>query len=171
MFKIIQNLGEKKAKGLDDIGISFSKLGMCVITEPLTHMINQSISTGIYPDKWKEIRVLQLHKSGLTDDHYNYRPISILSILSKIVERHVHDHIYKHLAEHNLLCEYQSGFCPQHSCEASLLQMIDTWLKAIDDNRLEGTIFLYLRKAFDVVGHSILVKELGLYELSEISVK
>ena len=121
MFKSIQNLDEKKAIGLDDIGISFLKVGMCVITEPLTDIINQSINTGIFPDKWKEARVLPLHKSGLTDDPYNYRPISILSVLSKIIERHVHDHIYKHLPEHNLLYEYQSGFCPQHSCEAALL--------------------------------------------------
>ena len=171
VFKSIQNLDEKKAKGLDDIGISFLKEGMCVITEPLTHIINQSINTGIFPDKWKEARVLPLHKSGLTDDPYNYRPISILSVLSKIIERHVHDQIYKHLSEHNLLYEYQSGFRPQHSCEAALLQMIDTWLKAIDDNQLVGTIFLDLQKAFDVVDHSILVKKLGLYGLSENSVK
>ena len=97
---------------------------MCVISEPLTHIINQSINTGIFPDKWKEARVLPLHKSGLTDDPYNYRPIFILSVLSKIFERHVHDHIYKHLSEHNLLYEYQSAFRPQHSCEAALLQVI-----------------------------------------------
>ena len=53
VFKSIQNLDEKKAKGLDDIGISFLKEGKCVITEPLTHIINQSINTGIFPDKWK----------------------------------------------------------------------------------------------------------------------
>ena len=89
---------------------------------------------------------------------YNYRPISILSVLSKTIE-------------HNLFDEYQSGFRPQHSCEAALLQMIDTWLKAIDDNRLMGTIFLDLQEAFDVVDHSILLKKLGLYGLSENSVK
>ena len=71
------------------------------------------------------------------------------------------DHIYKHLSEHILLYEYQSGFRPQHSCEAALLQMIDTWLKDIDNNRLVGTIFLDLQKAFDVVDHSILVKRTG----------
>ena len=66
VFKSIQNLDEK-AKGLDNIGISFKILVMCVITEPLTHIINQSINTGIFPDKWKEARVLPLYKSGLTD--------------------------------------------------------------------------------------------------------
>ena len=58
MFKSIQNLDEKiKVKGLDDIEISFLKLGMCVMTEPVTHIINQSINTDIFPDKWKEGRV------------------------------------------------------------------------------------------------------------------
>ena len=114
-----------------------------------------------YKKDGDEVIALLLHKSGSTDGSYNYRPISILSFLSKIIERHVHDHILKHLSEHYLLYEYQSGFCAQHSFEAALLQMTDTWLKAIDDNRLVGTIFLDLQKAFDVVDHSILVKKTG----------
>ena len=146
-------------------------MGVSILTPSLAHIINQSVKLGIFPDKWKEAKVLPLHKSGDDDNPSNYRPISILPVLSKIIERHVHNHLYKYLDEYNLIYEFQSGFRPKHSCETALLRTINTWLKAIDESKIVGAIFLDLQKAFDVVNHEILLDKLSLYGMSQVTLR
>ena len=71
--------------------------------------------------------------------------------------------MYTHLQEHNLIHKYQSGFRPKHSCQTALTQLIETWLKSINNNEITGTVFLDFKKAFDLVNHNILLKKLDLY--------
>ena len=102
-------------------------------------------------------------------DVCNYRPVSILSILSKILERHVHITLYGFLEAHKLITPDQSGFRPYHSCETALLKMTDEWLDNIDNGKITGLIYVDLRKAFDTVNHEYLLQKLVAYGVSEES--
>ena len=109
------------------------------------------------PTHRKQARVCPIYKSGDRSECNNYRPISVLCGVSKIVERHVHDALYTYLTEHNLLFTAQSGFRPGHSCETALLRMMDMWTAAMDHGEVNGVIMLDLRKAFDLISHEFSV--------------
>lgn len=85
----------------------------------------------------------------------NYRHLSVLPIVSKIIERHVFNSFYEYLTTNNLLSEYQSGFRPKHSYKTALHNIIDKWLNNIDDGKLTGVLFIDLSKAFDTVNHEV----------------
>ena len=112
-------LNTKKATCFDGISSKLLKAAAPVIAEPLTKIFNLSIATGIMPYLWKTAKVTATHKGGSLQDLNNYRPISILPVLSKLVERHVHKHFYAYLTQHNLLHAAQSGFRSKHSLETA----------------------------------------------------
>ena len=93
----------------------------------------------------------------------NYRPISVLPIMYKLLERHVHNHLYMYLTEFKLLLDEQSGFRENRSCETVLLKMTDYFLSNIDRGNLCGMVLVDLRKAFDLVNHELLLLKLDLY--------
>ena len=101
-------------------------------------------------------------QNGDTNDVMNYRLISILPIMSKLLERHVHNHLYMYLTEFKLLDE-QSGFRENRSGETVLLKMTDYFLSNIDQGNLCGMVLVDLRKAFDLVNHELLLLKLDLY--------
>ena len=171
MHKQLCDLKTNKAKGLDNISPLFLKIAAPVIAQPLCHVLNCSVQSGIFPSQWKLAKVTPLHKKGPTDCMGNFRPISILCTLSKILERHVHNHLYNYLMTENLLHPSQSGFRPNHSCETALAHMTDAWINALDKGNMVGTLFIDLRKAFDSVDHSLLLKKLSIYGCSEPSME
>ena len=120
----------------------------------------QNVISGTFPKAWKEAKV-PTFKSGSKEDVNNYRPISILPTLSKIIERWVHNKTMSFLNSYSLLYMYkkQSGFRVGHSTESALISMIDSWLKAINDGKIVGCIMGDFRKAFY---HNILFKKLTL---------
>ena len=99
--------------------------------------------------------------------HINYRPISVLCGIIKVIERHVHDALYTYLTQHSLLFASQSGFRPIHSCETVLLRMIDLWAAAIDRGDINGVILLGFRKTFDLINHACLLKKLNIYQCDD----
>ena len=134
-------------------------------------IVNLSIVKGYVPYLWKSARVLPLHKSGDTSCLSNYRPISVLPIVSKILERAVHFQLSQFISDHNLLHPNQSGFRPLHSTTTALAKLVNLWSKNIDDGKLSGAAFIDLRKAFDTVNHELLLKKLSSLGCSNNSVK
>lgn len=98
----------------------------------------------------------------------NYRPISILPSLAKVLERIVYNRLTEYLKEHNLLYSHQYGFREKHSTAMALVQLIDRFSRALDNNEFTIGVFTDLSKAFDTVDHSLLAKKLQLYGIRGI---
>ena len=165
--RIIEKLDISKAAGLDNIGPNILKLCGNIIIGPIASIINNSIACGVFPDQLKDAYIIPLHKGSEKDDLNNYRPISILPTLSKIFERHIANRLKAFLEKHQLIHNYQSGFRQHHSCQSSLIRLVDSWFKDIDSGRFVGSVFLDLRKAFDLVDHEILLEKLRMYHFSK----
>jgi hypothetical protein len=159
----ISSLKDKKSMGLDNINSFILKLALPFIVETLTFIYNLCILTNSFPEAWKSAKVIPLPKNNDTFDLNNFRPISILPILSKPLEKHVHKHLNIFIEDRHLFHEFQSGFRKHHSCATALTRMCDSWLSAINKSQVTGAVFLDFKKAFDLVDHSILLDKLSLY--------
>ena len=112
-----------------------------------------------------------IHKGGPSEDPSNYRPISILPIVSKVTEKHVTKHLFGYLNKYKLLHEAQSAFGKHHSCQTALIKLINGWLSHIDKGNIVGAIFFDLKKAFDVVDQEMLLQKLTLYGVRGTSLR
>jgi hypothetical protein len=130
------------------------------ISIPLSHIFNLSLAQGIFPDKLKTCRVIPVFKAGDQLDVDNYRPISLLSSVSKILEKIVADKLIHHLLSNNLLYQHQYGFLPKKSTEHNLMHIVNYITNALNDGMYCLGVFLDLRKAFGVCSHEILLKKL-----------
>ena len=128
----LSNLKISKSTGVDNIPAKALKLAASIIAPSLTWIFNLSIRTGIYVNEWKKVRVVPIYKSNYRQRCGNYRPISILPVVSKILERSVFSQIYKFLNDNSLLSKYQSGFRTKNSTLTALLQMCDTFYENMD---------------------------------------
>ena len=164
--KFLKHIDVSKATGCDNIGPRLLKIAAPYIAKSVTYICNQSIKMSEFPEKWKEAKVTPLHKGGTKDVLNNYRPISILPTMSKLLEKHIHDSLMTFLVKFNLLHKSQSGFRPNHSCETALIGMVSKWLESINKGSLIGTVMIDFKKAFDLVDHSVLLKKLKHYKLS-----
>ena len=131
--------------------------------EPLTHLINESLRTGICPSELKLARVVPIFKSGDPSLLTNYRPISILSFFSKVFERIVYDYLFDFISTNNILYDYQFGFRPKHSTQQAIITLIDKITKSLDNGDIVISLFIDLKKAFDTVDHRILLRKLYAY--------
>ena len=130
------------------------------INVPLAHIFNLSLSKGVFPEKLKTAKVVPIFKSGRKDLCDNYRPISLLSTLSKILEKIVSIQLTNHLDTSKLIYKHQYGFQKNKSTEHSLLHLSNFINTAINENKYCIGVFLDLKKAFDVCSHKILLKKL-----------
>ena len=166
VHKYIATLSESKATGNDNISARLLKKAGVAIIDPITHIINLSLKTGMFPKSWKKARVNPIYKgTGEKTDPGNYRPIAILPVLSKICERAVFDQLHNHIKGKLYSC--QSGFRPGYSTETSLLNITDDWFDAIDKGNVIGLVMLDLKKAFDTVHHETLIDKLKFYDLDD----
>ena len=160
----INSLDSTKATGLDGVTPKIIKLSVDIISPSLLDIINMSLHNGMFPDSLKLAKIHPIHKGGTKSDPANYRPISILPVASKLIEKHVTKHLFGYLSKYNLLHKSQSGFRKHHSCNTAVIKLIDSWLKSIDNGELVGAIFFDLKKAFDVVDHKLLLQKLSVYK-------
>ena len=139
------------------------KIFVPYITDSIVKLGNVSIAEGQFPDSWKIARVIPLFKKGSDADVNNYRPISILPVVSKIIEKHIALSFHAFLNNNNLLHQRQSGFRYNHSCQTALTLMTEEWLEAMNNGELTGVLMVDLCKAFDLVDHSLLLQKLEIY--------
>ena len=148
--KIIFSL-KKGFSGNDNISGKTIKTLHEVLIEPIVHLCNLSMETGIFPDIFKQAVVIPIFKSGDDFIPSNYRPISLLSTLSKILEKIVHKRLLSFLDKHQILAPNQYGFRPNHSTEDAVLKLTTTVTSHLDKGEKRLGVFLDLKKAFDTV--------------------
>ena len=144
-------------------GISSYILKTCAteIFRIIAYLINKSITDGVVPCQWKIAKIIPLHKKGDKCQPDNYRPISLLPCVSKLLERVVQKQLLNYLNDNDILVKEQSGFRSKHSTTTALIKVTDKWLEAIDQGKCTGCVFVDLHKAFDTVNHQILIKKLS----------
>ena len=135
------------------------------ITPSLTKLFNCSIASGMFPSDWKCARITPIFKSSDSSLPNNYRPISILSIASKLLEKHIHSLVFQHLNDMHPISKFQWGFMPRRSTTSALCSLTHEWLKELDDGNEICSIFFDLRKAFDSVPHTHLIDQLSCLNL------
>ena len=138
-------------------------------TSALSHVINSSLSQGIFPQALKVAKVVPIHKGGSKTDVTNYRPISLLSSFSKVYEKIMHKRILDFLDKNNSLFENQYGFRPGRSCEHALLNAQNTILHSLNKNHIALLLLLDYSKAFDVIDHKTLLRKLEHYGIRGIA--
>ena len=161
--KIILTISPDKAAGIDKATARLQRLAAPVVAPSIAKLINLSFSTGTFPSRWKIAKVTPLYKNGAECDPCNYRPISVLLVLSKVIERHMHNTLYTFLCDNYLIFSRQSGFRKTHSTETALIKIIDDLLFNLDRDRVSGVVLIYYCKAFDMVDHELLLKKLEAY--------
>ena len=169
---LLQGLRASKASsGLDNISPRMLKDAAVVVAKPLTRIVIESLSQGTVPSEWKYAKITPLYKKGMSTDMDNYRPISVLPVVSKVLERVVHHQLHSFLSEHKLLSPFQCGFRRNHSTEFAAIAFSDYIRRGIDLGLLTGAVFIDLRKAFDSVDHEILISKLESYGLKDIELE
>ena len=147
--------------GYDGISTQLLKFLSPALIRPLRLIINQSLITGIFPDKLKIARVIPFYKKGDIAKCDNYRAISLLSAISKLFEKVVYNQLYEYFTKKKLFHESQYGFRTKHSTELAVTELTDRILINIDNKKLPLAIFMDLSKAFDTLDHKILIDKLG----------
>ena len=160
---IVNNLKSKKSSDCDDIDMCTVKRVIKEIVQPLTYICNLSFSTGVFPDKMKIAKVIPLFKSGADDNFSNYRPVSLLPQLSKILEKLFNNRMEKFIEKYHLMHASQYGFRTNTSTSMAILEFLEEVTSSLDKKKTTIGVFIDLKKTFDTIDHTLLLKKLHCY--------
>jgi hypothetical protein len=165
---IVKSFECKSSTDLDGISTKLLKSIIDVICVPLAHIFKTSLETGIFPNKFKYSRIVPIFKSGDPKSCDNYRPIALVSAISKILEKIVAVRLTNHLQLNDLLYKHQYGFQRNMSTEHILIHVINFISNALNNGNFCIGVFLDLKKAFDICSHDILLKKLTKFGINDL---
>ena len=170
VHRVIKSINISKSSGLENINSLVVKAAFDVLTPEVTFIYNLSVRGALFPDSWKEALVIPIPKQGNLTKVQNYRPISLLPLPGKILEKLVHHQLSHYLETNFLLTPEQHGFRKNHSTIHSIEQVTSFMCKKGDAMLPTAAVFIDFRKAFDCVQHPVLLKKIKNLGLSGLVV-
>ena len=161
VLNIVKSINVSKSSGIQDLSSFVLKEAFTALAPQITHMMNLSVQSSIFPAAWKEALVIPIPKAGNLTQVKNYRPISLLPLPGKIAEKLMHKQLVEFIEKNSLLTINQHGFRKQHSCIHSIAQLTSYVEKKMDMRMPTLAAFVDFRKAFDCVQHPILLEKLS----------
>ena len=166
IIKAMKNMNSNSAAGPDGIHPKFINNIFSYLVKPLKKIFNLSLSTGVAPDSWKFSEVIPIYKNNRKPNNCaSYRPVSLTSYMSKLLEKIIHTKLLKHLTDFDVITKSQHGFLSRKSTTTNLLECLNDWTLALDEKHKLDIIYIDLEKAFDSVSHEKL-----LYKLSKVGI-
>lgn len=163
--KRISNINAKKATGVDNISPKLLHYAKPVIAKPISDLVNLSLSSATFPDSLKIAHVAPIHKKNSVLEKGNYRPVSVLSAISKIFETAIEKQLSDHFE--NLFNPFLAAFRSGFGCQSTLLRILEDWKKALDSDKYLAAILMDLSKAFDCLPHDLLLLKLSNYGVND----
>ena len=169
LSRCIQSMSASRAVGLDGVPLFAVRRCFPVVGPHLLRLVNLSVMTGVFPECWKTACVVPIPKSGDLSEPSNHRPISLLSVLSKILEKVVSVQLTNYLESNNLLSKSQYAYRSHHSTEDAVLDAVERLASNTDRGLLSSVTAIDLSKAFDSVDHGVLLTKLPWYGITDVS--
>jgi hypothetical protein len=169
MYDVLKSLDTKKATGYDDISAKILKLGSPILHIPLTNIFNKCILNSVFPSQLKCANVYPVFKKDNALVKKNYRPVSVLTSISKVFEKLIAQQLSAF--QNTVFHPYISAFRRNYSCQSVLLRITEEWREALDQGKYVGTVLMDLSKAFDSMPHSLLISKLHSYGMNLHAIK
>ena len=167
VLKLCREIKVTKSSGLCNVASRICKDAFVVIVPQLVYLFNLSLATGIFPDSWKQATIIPLYKGGNKTDVSNYRPVSLLPLPGKILEKIAHARLTLFLERERVISDNQGGFKKGFSTVSSIADLTDNLLTNVNKGLTSLAAFVDLRKAFDTVNHAILLSKLKCFGIAE----
>ena len=165
--ELLKSLKNTRSTSIDELDNFCIKISADIIDKPLHHVVTLSVQQQKFPTGWKYSKVIPLHKKGCKLDRQNYRPVAILSPLSKILEKIIYEQLYGYFTRNKIFHNNLHGYREHRSTQTALMTMYDRWVKAAASSQVSGVVLLDLSAAFDLADPLLLIEKLRIYGIQE----